>query len=202
MVVLMLLALILPTAYSTVSTLQHQVSITSDRFQALSEAQVIADRITKDLRTGVSIGVGQPPFKSAGPADIQWYASLGDPNGPTLLHAYVQPLTGNPTVNAFHEDFIKVDGPVPPAAVWAWTGANNARLDGDYVDTTVPTIFTYFDVNNAPIALVGGVIPGPMLISIDSIGITLTTRIRPNAPATTITTLVHIRGVDYDPKGG
>jgi hypothetical protein len=201
MVVLMLLAIVLPVAYGSVNAMQRQVVFTSDRFQALSEAQIITDRITKDLRTGVSPANGQAPFLKATPNEVQFYASLTDPNGPTLLHAYVSPIFAGSTVNAFHEDSLKVDSAATP---YQWTGTVRSRLDGEYVDTTTPTIFTYFDINGVQLVFVGSplALAAGDLSNVDSIGITLTTRIRPTSPATTITTLVHVRNVDYNPNGG
>ncbi len=201
MVVVMLMGVVLPLAYGSVSAMQRQVEITSNRFRALAEAQVIADRITKDLRTGVSPANGKAPFLKATNNEVKFYASLADPNGPTMLDAYVSPIFAGSTINAFHEDSLKVTAGSNP---FAWTGTPQTRLDGQYVDTTVPTIFTYFDINGVQLAFVGS--PPALaladLSNIDSVGITLTTRIYPNAPATTITTLVHIRNVDYNPNGG
>jgi hypothetical protein len=199
MVVLVMLALVLPVAYGTVNSMQNETSITSNRFRAVNEGQVISDRITKDLRTGVSPANGLAPFLKATTNEVQFYASLADPNGPTLLDAYVQPIPGT-NVNAFHEDQTPV---TPNSSPYTWNAANlQVRLDGQYIDTTVPTIFTYFDNNNQALLPDGtGALDAGQRLNIDSVGITLTTRILPGAPASTITTLVHIRNVDYNPNG-
>ena len=57
--------------------------MTTDRFTAEGEAQTIADRITKDLRTAVAPSATDAAFASADTNDVTFYASLADPNGPT-----------------------------------------------------------------------------------------------------------------------
>jgi hypothetical protein len=73
------------------------------------------------------------------------------------------------------------------------------RLDGRYIDTTQP-MFTYYDRNGtvlsaATLATTAG------LRSIDQVGITLRVQVKPQAASVVITTLVHVRSVDYNPNG-
>src|ERR1700730_5372171 len=91
MVVLGLLAVVLPTGYLALSSMQKQVAVTTDRFTALGEAQTIADRITKDLRTAISV-TNNPrktaAFAAADTNTMTFYANLGTA-GPVQLKAYV-----------------------------------------------------------------------------------------------------------------
>ncbi|HZQ26262.1 MAG TPA: hypothetical protein VFA94_01065 [Acidimicrobiales bacterium] len=192
-----LLAVVLPSAFTAVTSMQRAESTTTDRFAAQSEAQIIVARLTKDLRAAVAISATGAPFLSASDQDVTFYASLADPNGPTLLHAYVSNIPGT-TVAAFHEDQTPPDAGSAPN--YTYNGVAQPRITGKYVDTA-GVIFKYY--SNA-----GGVLtqlPTPIttltaLRSIETITITLVTHVTPTSPATTLTTSVHVRNVDYNPN--
>jgi prepilin-type N-terminal cleavage/methylation domain-containing protein len=181
---LTMLAIVLPVAFSALSSMQNSEAVTTNRFTSLGEAQIIADRITKDLRTAVAPDATSAAFVAADVRGMTFYASLGDVNGPTKLRVYVANLPGT-TVAVFHED-------MTPAG----TNVEQTRMDGRYVDTS-GVIFTYFDKTGTAIA---APVDPTKLRSIEQVGISLTTRVSPTAPATTIQTRVHIRNVDYNPS--
>lgn len=194
-----LLSVVLGAAFGAVNVMSHQAGITTDRFTAESEAQTIADRITKDLRTAVAPSSTTAAFASAYDADVTFYASLSDPNGPTKLHAYIS-LQAGTNVYVFHEDATKADPGGSPGN-YSYTIASPVnRIDGRFLDTSDPTqhLFTYYDSN-------GNVLPTPItttlgLRSIDSVGINLRVRVHPHSPIVVIKTLVHVRNVDYNPN--
>jgi prepilin-type N-terminal cleavage/methylation domain-containing protein len=197
LVALSLLSLVLAAAFGTVVTMQNQAVKTTDRFTAESEAQTIADRIAKDLRTAVAPSSTTAAFESAGANDVTFYASLDDPNGPTKLHAYVS-LVGGTTVNVFHEDSTRADAGGSPGNYTYTTNSPVSRIDGRYIDTSQP-MFAYKDkdgneIDSATLATLAG------LRSIDAVSITLRVRVHPSSPVVVITTLVHIRSVDYNPN--
>jgi Tfp pilus assembly protein PilW len=191
-----LLSLVVAAAFGVVIVMQNQSVKTTDRFTAEGEGQTIADRITKDLRTAVASSSTAAAFASADVNDVTFYANLSDSNGPTRLHAYValQPATN---VYVFHEDSTKADTGGSPGNYTYTTFPTVSRLDGRYLDTSQP-IFTYFDADNnqltTPITAISG------LRSIAAVGINLRIRVRPNAPTVVISTLIHVRNVDYNPN--
>jgi len=199
MVATALLGVIMGSAYSAVAVMQHQDIVTSDRNSGNIEAQIIADRITKDIRTAISPSPTVPPFASADVQDVTFYAGLSDQAvaGPTKLHAYVSLVPGT-NVYVFHEDATKPDAGGAPGN-WTYSGQPLNRIDGRYLDISQP-IFTYYDAN-------GNQIPTPIpaaattqLGSIDAVGISLRVRIRPGSPTVVINTKIHIRNVDYNPN--
>jgi prepilin-type N-terminal cleavage/methylation domain-containing protein len=192
-----LLSLVTAGAFGTLIQMQHAAVVTTDRFTAEGEAQTIADRITKDLRTAVAPSSTQAAFASAAPNDVTFYASLADPNGPTKLHAYASLIPGT-SVYVFHEDSTKPDSGGTPGNYSYTHFPNVSRLDGRYLDTSQP-IFTFYDSNgnvltSAQLATLAG------LRSIDAVGVNLRVRVRPSSPIVVITTLIHARNVDYNPN--
>ena len=195
MIALMLLSIVIAAAFGVVSSMQRASMFTTNRFTAEGEAQTIADRITKDLRSAVTTSAVGAAFASADVNDVTFYANLADPKGPTRLHAYLTLLAGT-NVYLFHEDA------TPPVAGgspgnYTYTATPSTRIDGKYLDTSQP-IFSYFDADGNPI-------PTPItttaaLRSIDSVGINVRVRVTPQAPIVVIQTTVHIRNVDYNPN--
>ncbi len=197
MVATALLSLVTAGAFGTVIEMSHQAVLTTDRFTAEGEAQTIADRITKDLRTAVAPSSTQAAFASATSSDVTFYASLNDPNGPTKLHAYVSAAPGN--VSVFHEDATAVDPGGTPGNYTYSVNPTITRIDGRYLDSTAPVVFTYYDsnmnqLNPSSLTNLAG------LRSIDAVGINLRVRVRPGSPVVVINTIVHARNVDYNPN--
>ena len=201
MVATSLLSVVLASAFGVLGVMQNQSLKTSDRFSATSEAQTIADRITKDLRTAVAPSSTTAAFASANQNDVVFYANLANlatGAGPTRLHAYVSlvPATG---VYVFHEDFTQPDASSTPGN-YTYTGTPTTRLDGQYIQTSQP-IFSYYDGSSPP-----NLIPTPItttadLRSIDQVCINLRVRVHVASSSVVINTCVHIRNVDYNPNG-
>jgi prepilin-type N-terminal cleavage/methylation domain-containing protein len=201
MVATSLLSVVLASAFGVLGVMQNQSLKTSDRFTATSEAQTIADRITKDLRTAVAPSSTTAAFASADQNDVVFYADLANLNtgaGPTRLHAYVSqvPATG---VYVFHEDYTQPDATSTPGN-YTYSAAPTPRLDGQYVQTSQP-IFSYYDASTPP-----NLIPTPItttadLRSIDQVCINLRVRVHINSSSVVISTCIHIRNVDYNPNG-
>jgi prepilin-type N-terminal cleavage/methylation domain-containing protein len=202
MVATSLLSVVLASAFGVLGVMQNQAVKTSDRFSATSEAQTIADRLTKDLRTAVAPSSTAAAFASADQNDVVFYANLANLNtgtGPTRLHAYVSqvPATG---VYVFHEDYTQPNAALSSPGNYVYTAAPTTRLDGQYIQTTQP-IFTYYD-GSIPTNL----IPTPItttadLRSIDQVCINLRVRVHLNSSTVVISTCIHVRNVDYNPNG-
>jgi hypothetical protein len=128
---------------------------------------------------------------------VTFYASLSDPNGPTKLHAYVSLLSGN--VYVFHEDATAPDPGGSPGNYAYTQFAPVSRIDGRYIDTSQP-MFTYYDKNGNVLDPATTLTTLAGLRSIDQVAINLRVRVRPSAPSVVISTLVHIRSVDYNPN--
>jgi Tfp pilus assembly protein PilW len=201
MVATSLLSLVVASAFGVVIVMQDQAVATGDRFTAQSEAQIIADRIAKDIRTAVAPTSTTAAFASAGANDVVFYASLADlsnaGSGPTRLHAYTSLIPGT-GVYVFHEDSTAPDaGGSPGNYTYSNTNVVN-RLDGQYIDTTQP-IFTYWRADGTQI-LPMPITAMPDLRSIDAVGITLRVRVHLRSPVVVISTRVHVRNVDYNPN--
>jgi prepilin-type N-terminal cleavage/methylation domain-containing protein len=194
MVAMTLLSVVMVAAYGVVAVMQRGAVTTTNRFTAEGEAQTIADRISKDIRSAVATSATGAAFASADVNDVTFYASLADPLGPTKLHAYVTQL-GTTGVYLFHEDSTAPNAGGSPGN-YTYSGAGVTRIDGKYLDTTQP-IFTYYDSD-------GNTITTPItttanLRSINSVGINVRVRVNPRAPIVVINTVVHVRNVDYNP---
>ncbi len=196
MVATALLSVVLAATFGSLIAMQNQQSRTTDRFTAEGEAQTIADRITKDLRTAVAPSATSAAFASASPNDVTFYASLSDVNGPTKLHAYTSVVPGT-NVSVFHEDTTAPDAG-GSAGNYTYSGSPVVRLDGRYIDTTQP-MFAYYDSDGNPISATD-LLTTAGLRSIDQVDITLRVQVHPNSPSVVISTRVHIRSVDYDPN--
>jgi Tfp pilus assembly protein PilE len=194
--VIAILGVFLPTAFTAVSSMQKAESSTTDRFAALSDAQILANRLTKDLRAAVAASPTGAAFVAADTQEVTFYASLGDPNGPVRLRAYISTIPGT-SVAAFYEDLTKADTTSTPPN-YTYSGTASTRINGRYLDTSKP-IFSYFtaDAPNTPLATPVTALSD--LRSIESVGVTFTTRVTPTSPSTTLTTRVHVRSVDYNP---
>ncbi len=189
-----LLSVVVAAAFSVVAVMQRGAMTTTQRFTAEGEAQVIASRITKDLRAAVAASSTGAAFVSADVNDVTFYANLADPNGPTKLHAYLT-LSGS-NVYQFHEDATPPDTGGSPGN-YVYSSPASTRIDGQYLDTTQP-IFSYFDRDGNPIATPITTLAN--LRSIDVVGINLRVRVNPKAPIVVIQTQVHVRNVDYNPN--
>ena len=192
LVVVSLLAIFLPTAFMMVTSMQRQQATNSARLEALGQAQLIVDRLTRDVRAAVAPTSTSAAFAAADGNDITFYADLQDPNGPTRVHAYT--VAGTSPELRF-----ELTPPDPPPASapgnWVYTGPPQAQLSAA-IDASAP-VFAFYGRDGAaqatPITSVAG------LRSIDGVGINLTTRVRAGAPPTVIQTVVHVRNVDYNP---
>jgi prepilin-type N-terminal cleavage/methylation domain-containing protein len=195
MIATMMLSVVLAAAVGVLSSMQREAVFTTNRFTAEGEAQTIADRITKDLRTAVATSATGAAFASADVNNVTFYANLADPLGPDELHAY---LTLDPGTNVylFHEDSTS---PNAGGSVgnYTYTGTPSTRIDGQYIDTSQP-IFSYFDSSGAAIAT--PITTVTALRSIDSVGINLRVRVNPTSPVVVISTIVHVRNTDYNPN--
>ena len=195
MIAMMLLSIVIAAAFQVVSSMQRGAMMTTNRFTAEGEAQTIADRISKDIRSAVAVSATGAAFASADVNDVTFYASLADPLGPTKLHAYLTQLPGT-NVYLFHEDSTPPNAGGSPGN-YTYTGATSTRIDGKYLDTSQP-IFSYYDAD-------GNLIPTPInttanLRSINSVGINVRVRVTPTAPIVVINAIVHVRNIDYNPN--
>jgi prepilin-type N-terminal cleavage/methylation domain-containing protein len=200
LVAMSLFSVVSAAAFGAVIVMQNQAVTTQNRFTAQGEAQTIAERITKDLRTAVAPTTTTAAFASADANDVVFYANLSDlnavsPKGPTRLHAYVSKISGT-DVYAFHEEYTIADSTSTPGNYTYNDNAPVNRIDGQYLDTSQP-IFSYYDVDGnlltAPITTMAG------LRSIDAVGVTLHVRVHPNSPSVVVTSRIHVRNVDYNP---
>lgn len=197
MVVTMLFAVVLVTVLGALVSMTRNESTTTNRFTATSEAQTIADRLTKDFRTAVAPCASCAAFTSAGPQDVTFYANLSDPNGPTKLHAYVSTPAGS-TLPVLLEDATPPDANSAPN--FTYNGVVTTRFDGQYLDASGP-IFSYFDTDGNTIAPDSGstITTTSKLQSIDIVGVNLVVHVTATSPRATIATQVHLRNTDYHP---
>jgi prepilin-type N-terminal cleavage/methylation domain-containing protein len=195
MIAMSLLLVVVAAALGVLNSMQRASMFTTDRFTAEGEAQTIADRITKDLRAAVTASATGAAFASADVNDVTFYANLADPNGPTRLHAYLT-LQAGTNVYLFHEDSTSANTGGSPGN-YTYTATPTTRIDGKYIDTSQP-IFSYFDANGNPITT--PITTTASLRSIDSVGINIRVRVTPTSPIVVISTVVHIRNVDYNPN--
>jgi type II secretory pathway component PulJ len=197
-----LLSLVLATAFTTVSVMENQARITTNRFTATGEAQTIAARIAKDLRAAVRTSALGAPFVSADAHDVVFYADLGAPNGPTKIHAYLTTLPGY-NVKLFNEDIQQADA---GGSLGNYTYTLNPtvnRINGKYIDSSQP-MFQYFTAaeagkpNGTPLPV--PITSTAVLKSIDVVQISIRVRVSPTSPTVVIQSRVHVRNVDYNPN--
>jgi prepilin-type N-terminal cleavage/methylation domain-containing protein len=199
MIAMSLMSLVTTAAFGVVNVMSNQAMAASDRLTAQGEAQTIADRITKDLRTAVAPSAPTAAFASAATNDVVFYASLSDLStggqGPTRLHAYTSLVPGT-SIYVFHEDATK---PIVVNGSYTYTSTPISRIDGEYIDTSKP-IFSYWDAAGAPIPATTPITDATTLQGIDAVGITLRVRVHAHSPVVVISTRIHVRNVDYNPN--
>jgi prepilin-type N-terminal cleavage/methylation domain-containing protein len=195
MVAMMLLSVVMAAAFGVIAVMQRGAMTTTNRFTAEGEAQTIADRITKDIRSAVTASATGAAFLSADVNDVTFYANLADPNGPTKLHAYLT-ILGGTNVYLFHEDSTPPDSGGSPGN-YTYSSAASTRIDGKYLDTSQP-VFSYFDADGN--AITTPITTPSSLRSIDTVGINVRVRVTPTAPIVVINSVVHVRNVDYNPN--
>ena len=201
MVATALLSLVLASAFGVVIVMQNEAAQTGDRFTAEGEAQTMASRVSKDLRTAVAPTSTSAAFASADANDVVFYASLSDlsaaGNGPVRLHAYISQV-GTTGVYVFHEDATPPNSGGSPGN-YTYNLANTVnRLDGQYLDATQP-IFTYWRADGTQFTTMP-ITATADLRSIEAVGIKLRVRVHPQSPPVTIETRIHVRNVDYNPN--
>ncbi|MHB1488619.1 MAG: PulJ/GspJ family protein [Acidimicrobiales bacterium] len=228
MIALALFSLISGVAYASVNTMVANGATSDQRFAALGQAQIISTQLTKDLRQAVApnpsdVSSNDPasvPFYSVGDKTIYFYAwvpsSTPSPNGtppPVLIYAHISNLPGT-NVSVFHEDQEQpqAGGSLNNYTYLYGSQATYATRDiGDYVDSTLP-IYQYFDSAGRPVVHTDhsaitdanplqASIPAdiPLLDSIYSVQVTITSHITPTSPATTVTNRIFLRNAGYNP---
>src|ERR1035441_2946011 len=76
-VVVALIAIMLPAIFGTMSMVQREAAVTTDRFAATNNAEIVMDRLSGELRAADSPGSSTALFVEATAADVTFYASLG-----------------------------------------------------------------------------------------------------------------------------
>ncbi len=97
----------------------------------------------------------------------------------------------------FHEDSTKANVGGSPGNYAYTTFATVSRLDGRYLDTSQP-IFTYFDADNSPLAT--PITTTPASGASTRWGSTSVSACGRTSPVVVISTLIHVRNVDYNPN--
>lgn len=165
---------------------RHDVTSTS-RIRATQQAQVIMDRLTKDLRAASvpASGTGTP-ISSADANVMTLTADFRDGTGPRQIAVTV---VGGPTNATLSEDTTLAD------ASGAYTGSPQHRVDSTDVNLSSGPLFTYYGAAN-------NVLATPMstpatLGLITSVGINLVTQEPGLSVPVTVTTRVYLRNVQY-----
>ncbi len=174
MIAMALLSLVIAAAFGVVNVMSNQAMTTTDRFTAEGEAQTIADRITKDLRTAVAPTSLTAAFASAERRTTSmFYASLDRPQQPRQPRAdqdaRLRVVGGwNQRVRVPRGRDAARHGVV--SGNYTYTTSPINRIDGKYLDTSQP-IFSYYTATDPVNAIPIPITTLTGLRSIDSVGI-------------------------------
>jgi len=217
-VVVALIGIMLPAIYGTMSFVERQTSITSDRFTATSNGQIVMDRVSREIRAAQAPTTTTTVFLSASSMGVTFYASLGARSaasgnpllGPTLIHictavgpALTCPASGTtcytPTAATTWPgcSLLEISTPATNLAGAApvYTGASRTQIDATGI-SGVGAVFAYYDAT-------GAVIPAATLATtaglatIEEVWITIATQASKNGPAVSLTMQVPLPNVDY-----
>jgi prepilin-type N-terminal cleavage/methylation domain-containing protein len=165
------------------SVARHDVTSTS-RIRATEQAQVIIDRLTKDLRAAaVPAGGTGTPVSYADANNLTLYADFTDGNGTRKIAVTV---TGGPLNATLAEDTTLA------SATGTYTGTAQHRVDSTDVNVSSGSLFTYYAADNsvltAPVSAPGQIV---------SVGINLVSQEPGLSVPVTLTTRVYLRNAQY-----
>lgn len=148
-VVMLLLALILAFAMQLVASFQRQATGGVRRLENLSEARILMQVITKDIRTAAKLDAATPPFLTdplnpalvlADDDEVTFYANLNQTTTcPKQVHLYVD--AGEKLIESVTEPDA---GTTPPTCTYTLNAPRN-RLVGRYIaNAPDDPIFTFY----------------------------------------------------------
>ncbi len=136
-----LLGLLLAAIGFTFASVNNTFLDTVERQANLSEAQVIMDNVSKDLRTATRIEASGSPFVQAEDFDVIFYANLHPSEGPRHVRL---------SVNGDNELEIRIKEPDSGSAPnFTYSGPNTTRVLGsNLANTSSEPLFTYLDADS------------------------------------------------------
>jgi prepilin-type N-terminal cleavage/methylation domain-containing protein len=166
------------------------------RLQNLDQARVLMDTVSKDIRTAAVLQAGTSPFTQANGTHVTFYANLNTTTAPSRVDIYVD--STDPKAPKLLEVVKPADpGTNPPTY-------NNVpavtRLVGQYVANPPSNpVFRYYDVNGNLVGTLGATLTTPQMLSVRSVGITLSIRksTHLNVQPTTLVNRVGLPNVFY-----
>ncbi len=198
-VVLLLIGIIVPCIFGFVIAVQREENFVQTRAAATGAAMPMTEAISKQLHTATVPNATTAAFTVASGADtVEFYASLGNAQGPTKVEITTQACTtcasgvynlvektATPTTYTYGPVVVLGSGIVTPNPSPA-TGCPGAG-------TFTPGIFEYFDPSGNCLPLSGGTLPASEIGEVDSVVVHLTT-VDPLHAATSVTAtfMMHI----------
>jgi hypothetical protein len=180
-VVLLLIGIVVPTLLGFVLAVQREENFVQSRAAATGAAMPMTEAISKQLHTAIVVNSSTPAFTSvSGANQVEFYASLGNGQGPTKLEITTQlctscasgvynlvEKTAAPTAYSYGPAVILGTGIVPPTA--------SPTTDCPSSGTFTPGIFEYLDASGNCLPLSGGTLTASELSEVDSVVVHLTT---------------------------
>jgi prepilin-type N-terminal cleavage/methylation domain-containing protein len=185
LMVAMVIMVVLGGAMTATMTSVARNDVTStSRIRATAQAQVIIDRLTKDLRAAaVPAGGTGTAVSYADAKNLTLYADFTDGTGPRQIAITV---TGGPLNATLAEDTTLA------SAGGTYTGAAQHRVDSTDVNISSGTLFTFYRADNS-VLTVPVAAPGQIV----SVGITLVAQEPGLSVPVTVTTRVYLRNAQY-----
>lgn len=172
---------------STMSSIARGDTVTTSRERATQQAQVVLDRLTRDIRAAAAPVGGSTAVGYAADNHLTIFDDFTDGHGPRRIDITT---TGGPTGATLSESTTLAD------AIGAFTGTAQTQIDSTDVAISPGALFTYYGPDSTT-PLSTPMSTAATLAAITSIQIALVEREPGLSTPVTVSTRIYLRNVQY-----
>lgn len=177
---------------ATVSSVARASTESTNRITATTRAQNLADRLSKSLRAAhlMPDAVPASAFTYADARHVTFYTDEGDASGPRLVD-----VTVAGTGTTAQESMTQVTRVPTAVGVYPSTGTTQTIAPNDLDLSGAAPVFAYYSADSA--VAMTGVLSDVQRASISRIGLTITVHEPGPGVATTVSSSVYLRNMEY-----
>lgn len=185
-----ILAIMLTFVFAGINSMSNAIQGSDNRTTNLTEARLLMDSTTKDLRTATRLQAGTSPFLLASATEVKFYGNINRTTGPNLVWIYVD-------AQSRLVESVTAPDASSVAPNYTYSGSAFTRFVGRYIVNPVATpIFTYYDGNGVKLT---APLSATDRLAVRSVGIQMVIRkstVHSVAP-TTLVSRVRLPNLDY-----